>query len=104
MMFALTLQRTILFFTLTSHLQISVVMRHMCTWSSGFKMLGMGVKLLLSIMSETLLCLCLAMYTYDVLQMQRLCACEYMCDMFSHMEDEHLDFVRKGKAVEAELF
>jgi hypothetical protein len=30
--------------------------------------------------------------------------CEYMCDMFSRMEDERLDFVRKGKAAEADLF
>ena len=28
--------------------------------------------------------------------------CEYICDMFSRMEDERLDFIRKGKAVQAE--
>ena len=27
--------------------------------------------------------------------------CEYICDMFSRMEDERLDFIRRGKAVEA---
>jgi len=30
--------------------------------------------------------------------------CEYVCDMFSRMEDERLDFIRKGKSVEAAHF
>lgn len=30
--------------------------------------------------------------------------CEYVCDMFSRMEDERLDFVCKGKLVEAAHF
>ena len=34
-------------------------------------------------------------------QFSRL-GCEYICDMFSRMEDQRLDFVQKGKAVEAE--
>ena len=31
-------------------------------------------------------------------------ACEWMCDMFSRTEDERLDYVQKGKAVEAQQF
>ena len=31
-------------------------------------------------------------------------ACEWMCDMFSRTEDEWLDYVQKGKAVEAQQF
>lgn len=27
-----------------------------------------------------------------------------MCDMFSRMEDERLDYIRKGKMVEADVF
>jgi hypothetical protein len=29
--------------------------------------------------------------------------CEYICDMFSRMEDERLDFIRKGKAQQADF-
>lgn len=48
-------------------------------------------------------------YKFRLLTESRFCqlahlGCKYMCDMFSRMEDECLDFVRKGKAVEAELF
>ena len=31
-------------------------------------------------------------------------ACEWICDMFLRMEDERLDYVQKGKAIEAQQF
>jgi hypothetical protein len=36
-------------------------------------------------------------------QFDRL-GCEYMCDMFSRLEDQHLQFIRQGKKVEGQQF